>query len=81
MRIENGGPHIGHECLVLFPFDDSSLPYRNCVGLRLHGRTALGGITPRVLELGSPGDPDSLRAIYYDLVHRVGDQLYMWYLG
>ena len=81
MRIENGGPHIGHGCLVLFPFDDHSLPYQNGVELKLHGHTAPCGTTPRVLEPGDPGDPDSLRAIYYGSVHRVGAQLYMWYLG
>ena len=81
MRIENGGPYIGHECLVLFPFDAHSLPYQNGVELKLHGHTAPCGTTPRVLEPGSPGDPDSLRAIYYGSVHRVGGQLYMWYLG
>lgn len=81
MRIENGGPYIGHECLVLFPFDTHSLPYQNGVELKLHGHTAPCGTTPRVLEPGSPGDPDSLRAIYYGSVHRVGNQLYMWYLG
>ncbi len=57
------------------------LSYQNGVELKLQGHTAPYGTTPRVLEPGAPGDPDSLRAIYYGSVHRVGDQLYMWYLG
>lgn len=81
MRIENGGPYISHDELVLFPFDDYSLPYQNGVELTLHGYTAPCGSTRRVLEPGAPGDPDSLRAIYYGSTHRVGDELYMWYLG
>ncbi len=81
MRIENGGPYIGHECLVLFPFDDHSLPYQNGVELKLHARQAVGGVVPKVLEPGVPDDPDSLRATYYGSMHQVGDQMYMWYLG
>ncbi len=81
MRIENGGPAISHPELVLFPFDDHSLPYQNGVELALHGHTAPCGSTHRVLEPGPPGSPDSLRAIYYGSTHRVGDELYMWYLG
>lgn len=81
MKIENGGPALSHAQLVLFPFDDHSLPYQNGVELTLHGHTAPCGSTPRVLLPGPPGSPDSLRAIYYGSTHRVGDELYMWYLG
>ena len=81
MKIENGGPLISHDQLVLFPFDDHSLPYQNGVELTLHGNAAPCGSTRRVLEPGPPGAPDSLRTIYYGSAHRVGDELYMWYLG
>lgn len=81
MKIENGGPAISHEQLVLFPFDDHSLPYQNGVELNLHGYSAPCGSTRRVLEPGPSGAPDALRTIYYGSTHRVGDELYMWYLG
>ena len=49
MKIENGGPLISHDQLVLFPCDDHSLPYQNGVELTLHGNAAPCGSTRRVL--------------------------------
>ena len=81
MPIENGGPAISYPELVLFPFDDHSLPYQNGVELTLHGHTAPCGDIHCILKPGPPGSPLYLRAIYYGSTHLIGDELYMWYLG
>src|SRR4051812_19631368 len=81
MRIQNGGPAISHNQIVLFPFDDYSLPFQNGVELNLVGHTTPCGRTRVVLGLGPEGGSDSNRVVYYGSVHRVGDELYMWYLG
>lgn len=39
------------------------------------------GRTRVVLAPGPQGAPDSLRVVYYGSVHRVGDELWMWYRG
>jgi len=66
--------------IVLFPFDDYSIPFQHGLKLQLvpyscsHGRNI-------VLERGPPGSPDSKHVVYYGSVQKVGDELWMWYLG
>lgn len=81
MIIYNGGPYLSHPEIVLFPFDDHSLPFQNGVELHLNSHSTPCGRTKIVLGLGNEGDPDSRQVVYYGSVHRVGDELWMWYLG
>jgi hypothetical protein len=81
MIIQNGGPLLSHRELVLFPFDNYALPFQNGVELNLIGHTSPPGRTKIVLGLGDENSPDSKQVVYYGSVHRVGDELWMWYLG
>ncbi|MEW6751985.1 MAG: hypothetical protein AB1505_13555 [Candidatus Latescibacterota bacterium] len=81
MIIDNGGPRQSLGQLVLFPFDDCSLPLQTGLQLELVGHRTPCGRTRVVLGPGPAGAPDSLRVVYYGTVHRVGDELWMWYLG
>lgn len=81
MIIQNGGPALSHPELVLFPFDDHALPFQNGVELHLIAHNTPCGRTKVVLGLGEEGAPDSRNVVYYGSVHRVGDELWMWYLG
>jgi hypothetical protein len=81
MQIQNGGPRQSLNELVLFPFDDHSLPFQDGVQLQLIGHSTPCGRTRIVLGLGPEGAPDSKLVVYYGSVHRVGDELWMWYLG
>ena len=81
MIIENGGPNLSLKELVLFPFDDHSLPFQNGVALQLVGHHTGCGQTKIVLGLGDEGAPDSENVVYYGSIHRVGDELWMWHLG
>ncbi len=79
MHIKNSVPNISTDKVVLFPFDDYSIPFQHGVQLQLvHKSGAKGKI---VLGTGSPGAPDSKLVIYYGTVRRVGDELWMWYLA
>ena len=78
MIIKNGGPNITRDEIILFPFDDYSIPFQHGVRLQLESR---GGETKIVLGTGNPGAPDSRLVVYYGTVKRVGDELWMWYLG
>ena len=81
MLIENGGPRQHLNEIVLFPFDDHSLPLQCGVELHLEGHMTPCGQTRIAVALGNDGAPDSERVVYYGTVHRVGDELWMWYLG
>ena len=81
MYIDNGGPRQQLDEIVLFPFDDHSLPLQCGVELQLEGHTTPCGRTRIAVGLGDEGAPDSERVVYYGTVHRVGDELWMWYLG
>lgn len=82
MIIHNGGPATSLSELVLFPFDDFSLPFQR--GMRLHlvpyQSTAERGTRVGV-SCGAPGTPDSACIYYYGAVQKVGDEYWMWYLG
>lgn len=81
MRIHNGSPATSLGKVVLFPLDDHSLPFHTGVELRLSGYTSPSGSTRIVLEPGEKGAPDSRHVAYYGSVHKVGEELWMWYLG
>ena len=81
MIIHNGGPNVSRDEIVLFPFDDHSIPFQNGVRLHLNGYATPVGRTRIVLRPGPPGAPDCERVVYYGTVHRVGEELWMWYLG
>ena len=81
MIIHNGGPLQQLDEIVLFPFDDHSLPLQCGVELYLDGHHTPCGRTRVVVGLGEEGAPDSRRVVYYGTVVRVDDILLMWYLG
>jgi len=83
MRIHNGSPVMSLSELVLFAFDDHSIPFQCAVELHLVGghTTGSGKTTRIVLEPGKEGAPDSRAVVYYGSVHKVGKELWMWYLG
>ena len=81
MIIKSGPEHASTDQVVLFPFDDHSIPFQH--GVRLHLVRYKSGVdrTRIVVQPGPVGAPDSDGVIYYGSVHRVGDELWMWYLG
>ncbi len=81
MKILNGGPALDLDEIALFPFDDRSLPFQKGVLLNLNSYQAGCGNTKVVLPVGDEGDPDSEHIAYYGTVTRVGNELWMWYLG
>ncbi|HJO57220.1 MAG TPA: hypothetical protein QF772_03225 [Nitrospinaceae bacterium] len=54
MRINNGGSIVSLESIVLFPFDDRSIPFQHGVKLHLQGKQASHGNKP-VVPLGEEG--------------------------
>ena len=76
MIIHNGGPGLSLEEVVLFPFDDYSIPFQRGVQLDLSSKR--GKI---VVPLGPEGAVDGKSIIYYGAVCRIGDELWMWYIG
>ena len=67
------------EEIVLFPFDDHSIPFWHGLRMQLLGRG--GRRQDIVVSPGPPGSPDNKNVVYYGTVIRVGDELWMWYLG
>ena len=57
MRISNGGPAASLDAIVLFPFDDHSVPFQSGIGLHLQGKQTGHGNKPAV-PLGEPGAHD-----------------------
>jgi len=54
MRINNGGPAASLDSIVLFPFDDHSIPFQHGVQLHLQGRQT-GHDNKPVVPLGELG--------------------------
>jgi hypothetical protein len=81
MIIKNSPEHTSADEVVLFPFDDHSIPFQHGVRLHLQPFKAPVDHTRIVVGQGPPGAPDELGVIYYGSVHRVGEELWMWYLG
>ena len=81
MRISNGGPAVSHNALVLFPFDDRSVPFQKLLKLTLNGKRRSESSTQVVVPLGKEGAHDSVWIAYYGTVRKIGDELWMWYLG
>jgi len=77
-----GGPTPPADEIVLFPFDDHSVPlrYRLQVGL-LSATNAYKLNTQAVLEKGKPGSSDGYHLLFYGSVAHVADELRMWYVG
>ena len=80
MIIQNGGSSESLDEIVLFPFDDHSIPFQHGVRLQLISCSGGGGKNI-VVRRGPPGAPDSKHVCFYGTVQRVGDELWMWYLG
>ena len=80
MRIHNGGTTTNSDSVVLFPFDDGSIPFQHGVKLNLIGKQSGHGNQP-VVPLGENGSHDSLWIAYYGTVLEVDGELWMWYLG
>jgi hypothetical protein len=86
-----------HGEIVLFAFDDYSLPFSKGLLLELvparksSVNQGTGADVPYVtrplhpnkpvLPVGRPGDPDHPRVYYYGTVLRIGDEFRMWYTG
>ena len=80
MRINNGGTTASLDAIVLFPFDDHSIPFQHGVKLQLHGKQNSHGNKPAV-PLGEKGAHDSLWIAYYGTVLKIDGELWMYYLG
>ena len=77
-----GGPAPPVDELVLFPFDDFSIPLRYRLRVGLVSATNPYMLNTRiVLEKGKPGTPDGYHLLFYGSVKRIGDELRMWYVG
>jgi len=81
MIIHNGGPQQSLDGIVLFPFDDHSIPLQTGLDLQLVPHRTSCNRTRIVVPTGEPGDPDHRAVVYYGTVRRVGNELWMWYLG
>jgi hypothetical protein len=81
MILRHGGPPQSLPEVVLFPFDDHALPFQRGLQLQLNGHRTPCGQTRVVLPIGGPEAPDGRSVAYYGTVCRVGDELWMWYLG
>lgn len=72
--------------IVLFPFDDCSLPFNKGLNLTLvagrkHPRQDPEHPGKPVLQVGQPGDPDYPRLSFYGTVLAVDGEYRMWYTG
>lgn len=80
--ILNGGSPQPLDQIVLFPFDDHSVPLQTGLELQLiPHRTWPESPARIVVPPGETGTPDSRAVCYYGTVTRVDDELWMWYLG
>lgn len=80
MIIKNGAPPISLNSIVLFPFDDHSIPFQDGLKLNLQGSRGGHGNSP-VISLGEAGEHDSQWIAFYGTVLRIGEEFWMWYLG
>ena len=80
MIIKNGAPSISLNSIVLFPFDDHSIPFQDGLKLNLQGSRGGHGNSP-VISLGEAGEHDSQWIAFYGTVLRIGEEFWMWYLG
>ena len=65
MIIKNNPEHVTTDQIVLFPFDDYSIPFQHGVRLQLVPYRAGVDRTRIVVHPGPPDAPDSSRVIYY----------------
>jgi hypothetical protein len=76
----HGNPPPAGE-VVLFPFDDVSVPLRYRLKLGLVNRTNPYKPHPKVLIKGDPGEPDADATAFNGAMLQVGGELRLWYLG
>jgi len=81
MRIHNGNSESHLEKITLFPFDDYAVPFQWGIQLHLVSYQSINKKPKIVLYPGKDGEHDSGHVAYYGTVIRVGDELWMWYLG
>ena len=81
LKIQSSASQRSLDQIVLFPFDDGAIPLQRGVQLHLNSHRATCGRTRIVLSPGPDGAPDSEHVAYYGTVIRIGDELWMWYLG
>jgi len=81
VKIQSSASARSLDEIALFPFDDGAIPLQRGVQLHLNGHRATCGRTRIVLAPGPEGAPDSEHVAYYGTVIRIGDLLWMWYLG
>lgn len=81
MIVRNGGATASVPEATLFAFDDYSIPFHRGLKLDLVRYLRRIGKTRIVLEPGPAGAPDAEHLTYYGTVKRMGDELWMWYLG
>lgn len=72
--------------IVLFPFDDHSLPLQKGLVLTLQAGRKYARLDPEhpnrpVLGIGQPGDPDFPRAYFSGTILEVDGEYRMWYTG
>ena len=80
MRIYNRAPADHLASIVLFPFDDFSIPFQHGLKLKLIGKQSGHGNEPAV-RLGAQGAHDSQWIAYYGTVLEINGEFWMWYLG
>ena len=81
MIIKNSPELTSSDQIVLFSFDDFSLPFQNGLRLFLIPHKSPVSKTIIVVPKGPPGTPDCMAVAYYGTVRKVGDEFWMWYLG
>jgi len=81
VKIQSSASARSLDEIALFPFDDGAIPLQRGVQLHLNSHRATCGRTRIALAPGPEGAPDSEHVAYYGTVIRIGDLLWMWYLG
>ena len=81
LEIQNSVPNPRVGEAVLFPFDDTSIPFIAGLRLNLVSGKKPGKGNPIVVARGKPGEPDDEVARFYGTVIPFGDELRMWYLA
>lgn len=86
LRADGAGATASAREIVLFPFDNVSLPFNKGLILTLMPGRKSSNTDPQhpnkpVLTIGNPGDADFPRAYFYGTVLKIGDEYRMWYTG
>lgn len=81
ITVQNTAPSPTVSEVVLFPFDDHTIPFHAGLRLQLVAGKQPGRDNPIVVPAGDPGDPDDFRARFYGTVIPAEDELHMWYMA